>query len=68
MLERLARLDKAVRGRRARLTPDRVGYMAHPDWVCRPGKRPPQKLWQPEVATLEGLKATAAWYRQQGWL
>ncbi len=68
MLERLARLDKAVRGRKAKLTPDRVGYMAHPDWVCRVSKRPPRKLWKAEVPTLEGLKATAAWYREQGWL
>jgi uncharacterized protein YbjT (DUF2867 family) len=68
MLERLARLDKAVRGRKARLTVDRAGYMAHPDWVSRPGKRPPRKLWRAEVSTLEGLKATAAWYREQGWL
>jgi nucleoside-diphosphate-sugar epimerase len=67
-LERLARLDKAVRGKKAKLTPDRVGYMAHPDWVCRASKRPPRKLWKPEVPTLEGLKATAAWYRAQGWL
>ncbi len=68
MLERLARLDKAFRGRKARLTPDRVGYMVHPDWVSRVSKRPPVKLWRPEVPTLEGLKETAAWYREQGWL
>ena len=68
MLERLARLDKAVRGRKARLTPDRVGYMAHPDWVSAPARRPPARLWRPEVPTLEGLKATATWYREQHWL
>ena len=68
MLERLARLDKAVRGGKAKLTSDRVDYMAHPDWVCRAARRPPRKLWQPEVPTLEGLRATAAWYREQGWL
>jgi nucleoside-diphosphate-sugar epimerase len=68
MLGRLARLDKAFRGRKARLTPDRVGYMAHPDWVSRASKRPPAKLWRPQVPTLEGLKGTAAWYREQGWL
>jgi len=68
MLERLAKLDKAVRGRKATLTADRVGYMTHPDWVCRAARRPPRKLWQPEVPTLEGLRATAAWYREQGWL
>ena len=68
MLGRLARLDKTLRGRKARLTPDRVGYMVHPDWVSRASKRPPAKLWRPQVPTLEGLKATAVWYRQQGWL
>jgi nucleoside-diphosphate-sugar epimerase len=68
MLERLARLDKAVRGDKAKLTPDRVGYMAHPDWVCRPRMKPPVELWMPDVPTLDGLRATAKWYREQGWL
>jgi uncharacterized protein YbjT (DUF2867 family) len=68
MLERLARLDKALRGRKAKLTLDRVGYMAHPDWVSRPEKRPPAHLWRAQMPTREGLKATADWYRQQGWL
>lgn len=68
MLERLAKADKALRGRKAKLTPDRVGYMAHPNWVCSAKARPPKRLWKPEVQTLEGLKATAEWYRAEGWL
>jgi nucleoside-diphosphate-sugar epimerase len=68
MLERLARADKALRGRKAKLTPDRVGYMAHPDWVCSAKARPPKRLWKPEIPTREGLKATALWYREKGWL
>jgi nucleoside-diphosphate-sugar epimerase len=67
-LERLARVDKALRGRRARLTPDRVGYMVHPNWVCSAKAKPPKRLWKPEVPTLEGLKATAEWYRANRWL
>jgi nucleoside-diphosphate-sugar epimerase len=63
-----ARLDRLVRGKRARLTPDRVGYMVHPDWVSRVGKSPPAGLWQPEIPTEEGLAATVRWYREQGWL
>lgn len=63
-----ARLDKAVRGDRAKLTADRVGYMAHPDWVCRPEKAPPPDLWRAEIATEAGLAATAEWYRAEGWL
>jgi nucleoside-diphosphate-sugar epimerase len=68
MLERLARLDKALRGRKAKLTPDRVGYMAHPDWVSSQRMKPPLDLWMPEVPTLDGLRTTAEWYREKGWL
>lgn len=63
-----ARLDGLVRGSRAKLTADRVGYMAHPDWVCSPVKAPPSDLWQPHVPTIQGLAQTAEWYRAQGWL
>ena len=67
-LERAARADRLVRGSRARLTPDRVGYMSHPDWVVSPFDRPPASLWTPDVPTREGLKATAKWYRDNKWL
>jgi hypothetical protein len=42
--------------------------MAHPDWVSRADKRPPAEVWRALVPTLEGLKATASWYREQRWL
>ena len=67
-LERAARADRFVRRGKARLTPDRVGYMAHPDWVVTHEARPPRSLWQPLVPTREGLKATAEWYRKERWL
>ena len=67
-LERAARVDRWVRGKKARLTADRVGYMSHPDWVVSHGQRPPAGLWRPEIPTREGLKATARWYRDNGWL
>lgn len=68
VLSAIARLDGMVRGDKAKLTPDRVGYMAHPDWVADPGKAPPDNLWRADIATPEGLRATAEWYRQAGWL
>lgn len=68
LLSGAARLDRLVRGRRAKLTPDRVGYMCHPDWVSRPDKAPPSELWRAEISTRDGLIDTAAWYRAQGWL
>jgi len=67
-LERAARVDRKLRGKKARLTADRVGYMSHPDWVVSEAARPPHDLWQPQVPTREGLKATAAWYRENRWL
>ncbi|MDB5719144.1 MAG: NAD-dependent epimerase/dehydratase, partial [Sphingomonas bacterium] len=63
-----ARLDSAIRRDRAKLTPDRVRYFCHPDWVVTPARRPPPALWRPRIATPAGLKATADWYRAQGWL
>ena len=67
-LNRAAKIDRMVRGAKARLTPDRVGYMSHPDWVVSPFLRPPAALWHPQIPTREGLKATAQWYRDNGWL
>jgi len=55
--------DRLVRGKRAKLTPDRVAYFCHPDWTIDPDKRPDAMLWQPEIATPAGLAATASWYR-----
>ena len=67
-LIRAAKIDRMVRGAKARLTPDRVGYMSHPDWVVSPFLHPPAALWRPQIPTREGLKATARWYRDNGWL
>ena len=63
-----AHLDRLVRGKGAKLTPDRVAYFCHQDWVIDPARRPPSNLWVPQVETEAGLAATAAWYRQQGLL
>ena len=68
MLERLAKLDKLLRGDKARLTPDRVGYMCHPDWVVSEAAGVPESVWRPRIPTREGLRKTADWYREQGWL
>ncbi|VVS97358.1 NAD-dependent epimerase/dehydratase family protein [Erythrobacter sp. EC-HK427] len=62
------RLDRALRGARAKLTPDRARYMAHPDWVSDPARVVPPGVWQPVVETQRGLAQTAQWYRDNGWL
>jgi nucleoside-diphosphate-sugar epimerase len=69
MLLRLgARLDKTVRGTKAKLTSDRAAYFCHPDWVSEPSKQPSADLWRPTIATTDGLRDTARWYVEQGWL
>jgi uncharacterized protein YbjT (DUF2867 family) len=63
-----ARLDRIVRGSKAKLTPDRARYFCHPDWVVTAAARPPETLWTPAIRTPTGLKATGEWYLEQGWL
>lgn len=68
VLDAAAAADRIARGPKAKLTADRVGYMAHPNWVCRFDRKPPPGLWQPKISGEEGLKATAEWYRREGWV
>jgi uncharacterized protein YbjT (DUF2867 family) len=68
LLHAAARIDGMARRGKAKLTPDRVRYFCHPDWVAAAERRPPSHLWQPQVRTPTGLKQTAAWYREAGWL
>ena len=68
VLEAAARLDRLLRGDKARLTADRVGYMTHPNWVARSAMKVPEAVWSPRVPGLEGLVSTARWYRMEGWL
>ncbi|HWJ71098.1 MAG TPA: NAD(P)H-binding protein [Sphingobium sp.] len=61
-----ARLDRRLRGDKARLTPDRAAYFCHEDWVSNPALKPPAQLWTPAIDTDEGLAATAMAYRARG--
>ena len=68
VLENAARIDRMIRGDKARLTPDRVGYMTHPNWVARSAMKVPEAVWAPRISSPEGLTTTAQWYREAGWL
>lgn len=68
LLRAAARVDGLLRGQKARLTEDRVGYMTHPNWVVRSAFAVPKMVWEPQTGGTNGLAATAAWYREQGWL
>jgi nucleoside-diphosphate-sugar epimerase len=68
VMQGAARVDRLVRRDKAKLTLDRVRYFCHPDWVVTAEARPPAALWKPTIRTATGLRATAQWYREQGWL
>jgi nucleoside-diphosphate-sugar epimerase len=68
LLRLAARADKLLRGDRAKLTTDRAAYFSHRNWVVEPKRAAPDDLWQPQIPTKQGLKDTAEWYREKGWL
>ena len=63
-----ARADQLFRGSRAKLTVDRAAYFSHRDWVVDNKLGVPADLWAPQIVTEQGLKETADWYREMGWL
>lgn len=66
-LRRAASVDGFLRGRGAKMTPDRAAYFSHPDWTGHPSAQVPPDIWEAQIETRSGLKATAQWYREQGW-
>ena len=68
LLRLAARADQLLRRDRAKLTVDRAAYFSHRNWVVEPKRAAPNGLWQPEIQTPDGLRQTANWYREAGWL
>jgi len=64
VLDAIAALDGLFRGKKAKLTPDRVAYFCHRDWVSHADA--PRDVWAPQEETPIALAATAQWYRAQG--
>lgn len=63
-----AKADRIARGAGAKLTPDRVNYLCHPDWVASPDKQIPRNVWHAQIDAASGLATTATAYRNKGWL
>lgn len=68
LLRLAAKADKLLRGDKAKLTTDRAAYFSHRNWVVEPKRAPPDHLWQPQIPTERGLRETAEWYREKGWI
>ena len=68
LLRAAARADQLLRRDKAKLTVDRAAYFSHRNWVVEPKRAAPPDLWRPVIDTPQGLRATAQWYRDEGWL
>lgn len=68
LLRIAARADRLLRRDEAKLTVDRAAYFSHRNWVVERKRAAPASLWQPRIATPQGLRETADWYRAAGWL
>jgi nucleoside-diphosphate-sugar epimerase len=56
-----------VRGKAVMLTREKVKMLSH-HWVCESTKTREDLHWTPEVSFPEGVKRTARWYQENGWL
>ena len=50
------------------LTMDKCKELHAPGWVCNGDDAKELLDWEPKVQFAEGVKITANWYRQEGWL
>jgi nucleoside-diphosphate-sugar epimerase len=64
----LTGLAARIAGQATILTPDKANEFLQPAWTGDPGPLIAESAWQPEFDLARGLSATAAWYREAGWL
>ena len=65
---RAASLGAWLSGRPAVFSAGKARELLYPAWSVAPGELLPASIARPEIALREGFIATAAWYRQAGWL
>lgn len=58
----------ALRGRSPELDLRRARDLARHAWTCDPGPTEEALGWVPRIPLPEGLRLTARWYREAGWL
>ncbi|HEU5311300.1 MAG TPA: NAD-dependent epimerase/dehydratase family protein, partial [Candidatus Eisenbacteria bacterium] len=58
----------AVLGKAPLLTREKLAEITAGDWIFTSAKIRSQLAWEPEVSLEEGIRRTAAWYREAGWL
>jgi nucleoside-diphosphate-sugar epimerase len=55
-------------GRATLLSSDKAPEFLAPAWTCRPDALMRDTGWRPETDLETGLRRTAQWYRNEGWL
>lgn len=55
-------------GRAPLLSREKLAEITAGDWICSSAKIRSQLGWEPEISLGEGVRRTAAWYREAGWL
>jgi nucleoside-diphosphate-sugar epimerase len=55
-------------GRAPLLSREKLAEITSGDWICSSAKIRSQLGWEPEVSLEEGVRRTASWYREAGWL
>jgi nucleoside-diphosphate-sugar epimerase len=58
----------AAAGRRTVVNRDKMAEFLAPSWLLDSGAAARDLGWQATVGVDEGMRRTAAWYREQGWL
>lgn len=57
-----------VRGEKPLFSRDKATEFLAREWVCDPSRAMRELSWAPARTLDEGLAATAAWYRREGWI
>jgi nucleoside-diphosphate-sugar epimerase len=50
------------------LSREKIKEITAGDWICSSAKIRAELKWAPEVPLQEGIRRTAAWYREVGWV
>jgi nucleoside-diphosphate-sugar epimerase len=67
-ISRAERLRGVVMGSKPLLTPDRAVELSQPDWTCDDTHARLDLNYESSISLPEGMRLTAKWYRENGWL
>ena len=59
---------RVLRGSSNLLNRDKINELLAPGWLCSTQKIKRELGWQPQVGVQEGIRMTAEWYLDRGWL